>query len=395
MRRLLFICWDGPQVNYLEGLFLPIFAGLKDEYDVHIIQFSWASKKKIKSIKAKCDAAGAIYNHFDILRKPVPLVGTVLTLYRGINYLKKYIKSENIDIVMPRSTFPALMALSALRGEQAKIIFDADGLPLDERVDFAALSCSSIQYKYLKSVEHKAVQAADVVLTRTQKAVNILTEGEPALRQKFQVVTNGRDTSFFEPQAAINIRETIGVEDEALLLVYAGSLGPQYCVFETLNLYQQVRQLKPNSYLLILTGTPEFLKQPRFEPFLDANVVVKSVAFAEVPLYLSSADVGLAIRQPSYSMQGVAPIKIGEYLLSGLPVVASGGIGDTEAILADKVSCFILPDHKDASLIRAAKWVVSITGNSAIKHKARSLGEEEFSLEKSIELYKSSLKRLN
>lgn len=396
MKRLLFICWDGPQVNYLEGLFLPIFIGLRDEYEIHIIQFSWASDKKISYLEAACEAEGIIYNHCKIQRKPLPLIGSVITLFRGIDYIKKYIKKEGIDLVMPRSTFPALMILSALgSNHRTKLIFDADGLPLDERADFASLNRSSLQYKYLKSIEYKAIKSADVVITRTSKAIDILTKGEATLRQKFQVVTNGRDTSFFKTQLSSNIRQDLGVKDNAILLISAGSLGPQYCVLETLKLYRYVRQLRMDSYLLILTGSPEYLHHDQFKSYLDANVIVKSVTFNEMPFYLASADVGLAIRQPSFSMKGVAPIKIGEYLLSGLPVVASTGIGDTEELLSDKSCCFVLPSHEDAKLKRAAEWVVSLIGDIAVKHDARKLGEEKFSLKRSIELYKLSLKRLN
>ena len=43
-------------------------------------------------------------------------------------------------------------------------------------------------------------------------------------------------------------------------------------------------------------------------------------------------------------MQGVAPIKLGEYLLCGLPVISSKGIGDTDAILENFPECYLY-DH--------------------------------------------------
>ena len=46
-------------------------------------------------------------------------------------------------------------------------------------------------------------------------------------------------------------------------------------------------------------------------------------------------EVITALRRSSFSMRAVAPIKLGEYLLCGLPALASPGVGDTDAIAAD------------------------------------------------------------
>lgn len=47
--NILFVTWDGPQVSYLEGLFLPIFKALKSAgIHVHVLQFTWAEQAKIE-----------------------------------------------------------------------------------------------------------------------------------------------------------------------------------------------------------------------------------------------------------------------------------------------------------------------------------------------------------
>jgi glycosyltransferase involved in cell wall biosynthesis len=396
MRSLLFVSWDGPQVNYLEGLFLPIFVGLKDRYNIHIIQFSWAGEAKVSKIKNSCKSAGIAFTHISISRKPHPLIGTVFSLGKGIRKLRQYIKHNKIDIVMPRSTFPGLMALYALKSNRnVKFAFDADGLPTEERVDFAGLNPEGLQYRLLKAAETSAIKRADLVITRTEKTIKVLSSESPELSGKFRVVTNGRNASFFKRvDGREKVRLELSISPAGLLLVYAGSLGPQYCLSEMLKLHQYVSDLVDEAYLLILTGTPEYLSQPQYQYLLNSKVIVRSVEFKDVPLYLSAADVGLAIRQPSFSMQGVAPIKIGEYLLTGLPVVASAGIGDTETILPNEISCHVLADHKDESLRDAAKWIVNIVDIDSIKESARLLGEKEFGIEKSITLYKSALSTL-
>src|SRR5690606_35943047 len=72
---------------------------------------------------------------------------------------------------------------------------------------------------------------------------------------------------------------------------------------------------------LILTGNLEFAES-KIPADLKEFIVLKKVNSEEVPSYLNAADLGFALRQPKFSMQGVAPIKLGEYLLCGLPVIA-------------------------------------------------------------------------
>lgn len=61
MRKLLFVTWDGPQVYYLEGLFFPILAGLVQEFDIHVIQFTWGDLAKSNAVKNTLEAKGFKY----------------------------------------------------------------------------------------------------------------------------------------------------------------------------------------------------------------------------------------------------------------------------------------------------------------------------------------------
>ena len=130
MKSLLFICWDGPQVNYLEGLFFPILDGLKDKYQIHIIQKTWGDPGTSDRTSVRFAKAGMHYQRYTVSRRPHVVAGTILTLWRGTRYLKRYARENKIDILLPRSTFPSLMVLAmgkTLAGR--RLVFDADGLP--------------------------------------------------------------------------------------------------------------------------------------------------------------------------------------------------------------------------------------------------------------------------
>ena len=244
----------------------------------------------------------------------------------------------------------------------------------------------------MKSAETKMLKSADAVITRSQKAIDIHTAqiGE-SYRSKFSVVFNGRDKNIFayRPHLREELRQELGLKDE-LLFVYAGSLGPQYCLNEMLEIFQAYAE-KREAKFLILTGNTEFAEQ-NIPSALKPHVILKSVPSEKVSFYLNGGDVAFGLRKPTISMQGVAPIKLGEYLLCGLPVIASKGIGDSEKILENFEECYLY-DHSIGLLPQIAhlrnfveKAIFANRNNIAEK------AQDYFSLEAAAESYLKAIK---
>ena len=388
---ILFITWDGPQTNYLENLFFPIFRGLTD-WDFHVIQFSWAGQEKQEHLKTLASRIGIHYTHVDVMRKPHPLLGTAVTVLKGIPLLKSYLKKHRIDVLMPRSTFPAMMA-SAIQKKmpQLKIVFDADGLPLEERVDFSSLDPKSFQYRFLKKQERQMLLLTDRVLVRSHHATRFHLQhvGEEYL-PKFFRVTNGRDEEFFSIDAGLRMafRQRLGLFEHQLLLVYTGSLGPQYGWEEMAGIFEELLKRRADSSLLILTGNPAYL-QNKIPAAIADKVVVMEGPFNEIPAWLNAADVAFAVRQPLPSMKGVAPIKLGEYLLMGLPTIASKGIGDSEELLDGLPFVYHFDHDKVGEIASAAAWII---GQKEVhKDRIRQFALQYFTLDKSIGDYRKAL----
>ncbi|WP_333695459.1 glycosyltransferase [Flavobacterium sp.] len=396
MKKLLFVTWDGPQTRYMEGLFMPIYARLQAEggLSFHVLQFTWGDANRVAETRAHADALGIAYTSFPILRKPHPALGSLLTLYRGYRFLKQYIATHQIDVVMPRSTFPAIL-VNRLPRTGFQVLFDADGLPIEERVDFSGLSPQSRTYRWFKAEERRMLLGADVVITRSQAAiaVHLQTLGE-AYRSKFHVVYNGRDAHFFsrQPEQALSLRKALEIPADAFVFVYCGSLGPQYGWEAMQTIFARYRETQPNAYFLILTGNTEFAI--RHTPASQAShTLIRSVPFAEVPAYLSLAQVAFALREPKPSMRGVAPIKLGEYLLMGLPTIASRGIGDTEDLLRETPHCFLwdaqlTPPDYDGVLA----WLQTLS--TADPTALRATGLQYFTLEQSVASYQKAFHSL-
>ena len=244
----------------------------------------------------------------------------------------------------------------------------------------------------MKSAETKMLKSADAVITRSQKAIDIhIAHIGESFRSKFSVVFNGRDKDVFayQPHLREEVIQELGLKDE-LLFVYAGSLGPQYCLTEMLEIFQAYAETREAKFL-ILTGNTAFAEQ-NIPSELKPHVILKSVPAEKVSFYLNGGDVAFGLRKPTFSMQGVAPIKLGEYLLCGLPVIASKGIGDTEKILENFEECYLY-DHSIGLLPQIAQ--IKNFVEKAIFVDRNNIAEKAqhyFSLEAAAESY---LKALN
>lgn len=297
--------------------------------------------------------------------------------------------SHPIAAVMPRSTNPAIMVnylFRWLHKRGIQIVFDADGLPLQERVDFLGRNPDGMMMTWLKKQETHCLNVADKVLTRSQKAVDIhLSTLGSSDRSKFHIVSNGRDPDFFLPNdlKREQIRKHLGVGEDDTLWIYAGSLGPAYELADMLSLFGAYHRRYPGSHFLILTRNLEYFHSntPQGTP---SGVTLKETPFRDIPGYLSAADIAISLRKPAKSLAGLAPVKLGEYLIMGLPVISTAGIGDTDEWLADIPFCFIYSkdNHDNESCI---KWVkAAISTDRAI---IRDFGIQRFGLRNSISEY--------
>lgn len=400
--RVLFVTWDGPQVAYLETLYMPVFERLVQQgHAVHVLQFTWAGALQRSNIKAVCEAGGATYRSAPVLRRPRAL-GGLLTAIAGAWQVRREIKRRRIDIVIPRSTLPALSTMLGRSGlPKVGMLFDADGLPHDERVDFAGASQNSTSYRLLRDLEATAARKADVVLTRSSKAAEILLTraGAGTGADKFLVVSNGRDPSRFEPgnvETRNAVRHELGVDVSAPLLVYAGSIGAQYCMQETIGVFSRVHARRPDARLLLLTGSPEeAMRELAPHSALGEACIVRRVAANDVPRHLAAADLGLALRRPGFSMQAVAPIKLGEYLLCGLPVLATRAIGDTEKWVPESAGR-LLAGMSVLELDAAAAWFIDfvLPARDDFRQQARAAGLLHFDLASTVDSYARALQHV-
>ncbi|HEX8240194.1 MAG TPA: glycosyltransferase family 4 protein [Allosphingosinicella sp.] len=395
--RILFVTWDGPQVHYLESLFLPIFAGLRpDGYEFDILQFRWGSAAEEEAVRSACAEAGCGYSAVRVWRRGA--LGAFATALLGGLKMRGAVRRFGADVIMPRSVLPSLAVLAGGGPGLRPVLLDADGLEIDERVEFAGLKRNGLVHRVLSAIEARMVRDATAVLVRTAAAREILTSraGPPVDPGKYTVVANGRDGRVFHPfdgQARRAVRSEIGIAADAPLIVYVGSFGPKYRTRGVGELAMALHARRPDTRLLVLSLAPEQVQSELLDHFPDLVrfTTVLRAPFQDVARYLAAADVGTVFITETFSTRTVVPVKTGEYLLCGVPAVGTASIGDNEAAVREGV---FFDDRRGPA--EAARWVVEevLPNREDYRRRARAIGLEHYSVERSIRDYREALAKL-
>lgn len=391
--KVLFVTWDSGAVDYLASLFFPTFAALKEHgIEVHTLQGTWGDDASVQRVREHAERLGLPYVAVQCpaRHRKARMPWTMLRLAGEV---ARYARAHKMDVVMPRAMIPAAITLLAKPMLQhARIVWDADGLPADERVDFAGWSRRGLPYRAMRGVEAQMLQRADATMVRTERAEKILRQraGAKGNSLRIEVVPNGRDPNTYAPSAELRarIRARENIASHAPVLISVGSLGPQYFPEVQADIVATLLARDPEAHAVFLTAQSELIQDALRDRGADmSRVIAKRVPADEVTEWLAAADMGVALRQASYSQQAVCPLKVGEYLLSGLPVIATTGVGDLDTQLAG-LPCLLLDDPNAADVSSIVEWIQQhVALEDSVRAHCREAGRKNFSLPAAIDGY--------
>ena len=195
------------------------------------------------------------------------------------------------------------------------------------------------------ATEQKAAVGADAVLCVSRALVDYIVNNYGVERHKCVVVPCCVDTAAFArgAQQRLAMRAQLGFGDR-LVVVYCGSLHPWQLPRQSLRLFRVIQGIVPGAHFLAVTTEPQGMYRAATAEGIEAEAMtVVSVSHAEVPQYLAAADIGLLVREQSPVNAVSSPVKFGEYLASGLPVILTERIGDYSELTRRERVGVVLP----------------------------------------------------
>jgi glycosyltransferase involved in cell wall biosynthesis len=262
----------------------------------------------------------------------------------------------------------------------------------DYMVEAGVWKNSSWETKVLRWHEMKVAHRATYIFTATKLMIERLIDTgiNPKVVWRVPSCVDLHHFSF-SAKSRNQIRNKLGVERHTPILVYLGKFGGMYMEEEAFEFFKLCQDVL-DAWILIISPEPV----EKISAFAEAaqlrkeRMTTRFLGRDEIPGYLSAADIGFVAVRQWPSKKYCSPIKTGEYLACGLPVIVPLGVSDdVEALAQRKIGIPMTSFKKSAYLEVINEWRNRIKENNVdeVQRLARYYVEEDRSIDRYKELY--------
>jgi glycosyltransferase involved in cell wall biosynthesis len=346
--KILYLSHNGVADHIGQSQIAPYLLGLaKLGHDIHLLSLEKPGKDAIiGQYQAAFDAAGIRWTRLRYHRFP-PLAAQLFDTLNLRRTAVAIARRERPDVVHCRSYLPIEAGVAVKLATGAKLLIDFrhfynEGGMKNSRFPFA--------FRALKKREPYYFAHADHVVALTRKATEILNGWYPSEQGmgRFTVIPCCADFTMFDPGAvrkadAAAARKQLGIGKQDFVLLYLGTIGPEYLIDEMFDLFAELLKRRPDARFLFLcnNGAEAVQEAARRKGVPADRVIVTGVPRSEVPHYLAISSMSVMFFQPGLNLAGCFPTKLSEVFAFNIPVIANAGIGDLDELLDLQKNCSV------------------------------------------------------
>jgi glycosyltransferase involved in cell wall biosynthesis len=269
------------------------------------------------------------------------------------------------------------------------------GFWADERVERGIWPSGNplfrLAYRYFKRRERSFFRSADAIVSLTDSAKREVESWSEDRRPAtpITVIPCCVDLDLFganAPTARDTTRKRLGIDGQAHVLLYVGSVGGAYLMAEMFRLFRAYRAMRPDARFLFVSAHDRVaIERLAAAQGVDAReLVVVAASRDEVPALIAAADVGVSFILATYSAMASCPTKFGEMLAMGVPVIANAGVGDIAEIISETGAGAVVERFDDETLAAAITTAEAVARDPA---SIRAAAAKWFALDTGVERY--------
>lgn len=310
-------------------------------------------------------------------------------------WIRRHFPDDQPLIVRCRNATTTSIALDALQGyRNARVIYDCRGAEVTEMMQTLGLEATpenewpapaKTTIKQIRAAEERAVHEAAGVTCVSHAMVDSLSQTYPQIpREKFFVVPCCPDIDAFT--RVVNDREVVrrelGLHDK-YVVSYCGSLAWYQFPEASIQVFRLIKSLRADAHFFAITTQPDQMRLLLENAgFSAADYTIRSVPAQDVPRLLIASDLGLMIRDDSLTNRVASPIKFGEYMAAGIPVVISPRLGDcSESVRRERLGIEVDLTLDDGKTIASLRSFVAMPSSeqSEIRERCRDFANRHLS----------------
>lgn len=313
-------------------------------------------------------------------KKP-PVFSTLFDIGVGSVVATNLVKGSDAALVHGRSSVSNAIAALTAKLAGVRLFVDADGPLSQEKVDAGVWKEGSLGHRLTAWGERRAMELSDaaaVLTSHRKQQVTPWVSGTPVY-----VLPCAVDLARFHPVPGrrLTLRDELGLQ--GTVFVYAGKAGGWYDTDEMVAFMAAAKEVFDPLTFLVLTGEDPAAFVTACER-AQVPLVVRRAEPSEMPAYLSAADVGLCFLRPFPSKLSCSPIKLGEYLACGLPVVSTSGCGDYDELIRSESIGAVVANGQRADYLGAARDLERLLAEPRMRERCRDAAGRRVGLDEVV-----------
>lgn len=198
------------------------------------------------------------------------------------------------------------------------LLFDYQGSLSGESLNHGFFKETSLLMKLFRGLERFIDRLADQIVTSSEKGRQELLDDWGMAPGKVSTLTDGVDTDIFCPRSKNEARRTLGISEDATLVVFLGLFNRYQGLDLLLDAISLVKTRAPGiQYLLMGFPDAEYQVKARELGVDDIITFTGRVPYDRAPFYLSAGDLAVSPKLALTEANG----KLFNYMACGLPTV--------------------------------------------------------------------------
>jgi hypothetical protein len=315
--------------------------------------------------------------------------------------LLKYIFNFNEILILSRGMFGReLGLLKKIFPRKITFYYDARAASAEENKYYAMKMNDHSKKRsdiisHIIYLENYTLHTAEKVFTVSENLKDYFIRNYSIAESRFFLYPCLSDSKkfYYDENLRRKIREELGYNNEDKVYVYAGGMSSSWHMTGLLfKFFEYLNHNQKNAKFLILSKDTTSISK-LLESYSDIrNKVIFTSADNEIICkYYNAADFGILFRENSIMNNVASPTKLAEYLLSGLPVIISEGVGDYSNFCRDKNVGFVISEEqlKENSLLDIQSFQSADFDRNYISSIGKQYLTKESILPKVLELFNS------
>jgi len=287
-------------------------------------------------------------NYYEYIRSKSPFIrdiGSAIALFR---LYFKYIKDATSIVVQSRNNILGNAILFIKCFPKVSFVFEARASGVIEHSDYHQKDSikTKIHNLKLRYYESLYVRNADKIICVSHKLkVYFIKQYRVTNENTYTVIPGLADADIFYYNDQLR-KETRFKNnwDDRFVFLYSGGIDLPWQISDVVfTFFSKLHLHNPKSFFVVLTRQIELAKS-LFERYNipHDSYYIEFVVPEKLNQFYNAADYGLLFREDRPTNNTASPTKFSEYMLSGLPVLITEGVGDFSDFVKNNDCGFVL-----------------------------------------------------